>query len=42
MLFANLQGFKIGVKVEMPKDKEPAIPFSPSMTPQMRMVRLMI
>jgi hypothetical protein len=26
MLFANLQGFKIGVKVEMPKDKEPAIP----------------
>jgi hypothetical protein len=26
MLFANLQGFKIGVKVEMPKDKEPAFP----------------
>jgi hypothetical protein len=26
MLFANLQGFKIGVKVEIPKDKEPALP----------------
>jgi hypothetical protein len=26
MLFANLQGFKIGVKVEMPKDKEPVCP----------------
>jgi hypothetical protein len=26
MLFANLQGFKIGVKVEIPKDKEPAMP----------------
>jgi hypothetical protein len=26
MLFANLQGFKIGIKVEMPKDKEPAFP----------------
>jgi hypothetical protein len=26
MLFANLQDFKIGVKVEIPKDKEPALP----------------
>jgi hypothetical protein len=26
MLLANLQGFKIGVKVEMPKDKEHAFP----------------
>jgi hypothetical protein len=26
MLFANLQGFRIGVKVEIPKDKEPALP----------------
>jgi hypothetical protein len=26
MLFANLQGYKIGMKVEMPKDKEHALP----------------
>jgi hypothetical protein len=26
LLFANLQGYKIGVKVEMPKDKEQALP----------------